>query len=492
MYLPNEVVDAILESLGRRDLKSARLVCKTWCSCASPFLFDKTYVAPNRVDLEVFKAITQHPILSKCIRQLVYDCCEFVPNLKKRTYIEGLWVQTETLLSRGKISPHSSDPQINEWTNDVASRNFSTKERVTKWKHRDLIDRGYEEYQKHAVYQGRALRNGHFVDSLVKGLSRLVHLTSVTLDGEWPNSLETSFCEHHCGTPLARKWNPFHYCPNEWFWEADENDPDDLPVGIRHYWNITTALTDKQRQIDNFTTGHHDSGYLGISPEVFKGFDPMPPNSPGSDITALSGLKDLELHFASCNGRSAAEYCDNIERLPKLLGSMHSLLRLCLDLSLDSSYSAGESPNLYRHDQVFPQAILWNDLVMLELSNFSSSATDLLHLLLIQMPNLKHTVFGTMQLLDGCWESVVECLKQFHSFTYFEIYLWSFLHHEGGRVLRMDYGTINEYVMFGGRHPCLSGDQPASASEAYMLRIDTSLRDRLRLGADSSRSDVAM
>lgn len=62
MHFPNELVVAIIESLGAQGLKSARLVSKTWCSYASILLFEKIYVAPNRIDLEVFNAITQHPI----------------------------------------------------------------------------------------------------------------------------------------------------------------------------------------------------------------------------------------------------------------------------------------------------------------------------------------------------------------------------------------------------------------------------------------------
>ena len=485
IYFPNEIVLAILEPLGRRDLKSARLVSKTWCSCASGFLFDKVYVAPNKVDLEVFNAITQHPILSKCIRQLVYDGSEFMPNIKRRTYIEGLWAQTATLFNMGKF-PQSSDPQINEWANDVARKKYSSlKDRVAKWKYHDLIDRGYEEYQKHAVYQRKALQSGCFVDSLVEGLSRLVNLESVTLEEGWPHSVKTSLDEHHHGTPLARKWNQFHYCPEEWSWDAGGNDLDGLPDGISQYCNITTALFRAQRQINEFTIGRYNS--LGITPEVFERVGPMRPNSPRSDIQALSGLKRLQLRLASSDYGSAPEFCLNIEGLPKLLGSMHSLRRLDLHLSCSDE----ELLHLYRHDQVFPQAMTWNDLVILELENFSSSATDLLHLVLIQMPNLKRTGFGTMQLLEGSWESFIECFKQFHSFTYFEIDPYSSLHHVRGDILALDYEEISEYVMVGGRHPCLSDDQPASASEAYMLKIDASLRDRLRLGVKSSKSDVA-
>ena len=152
---------------------------------------------------------------------------------------------------------------------------------------------------------------------------------------------------------------------------------------------------------------------------------------------------------------------------------MHLLERLELDL-----------PNtindliLYNHDQVFPKVTMWTSLGTLGLFDFSSSATSLLRLLLIQMPRLKNLDLGPTQLVEGCWESVTvkiesDCL----------------LYHRGEEFLLCDNADISEYVMHGGRHPCLSEDQPTSASEAYMLRIDAALRDR-PLEMKSSRTNV--
>ena len=489
MHLPNELVVATLDFLGRSDLKSARLVCKTWSSYASEFLFSKIYVAPNRIDLEVFDAITQDPILSKCVRQLVYDGSEFVPDISKASYIRALCAQT-ALLSDNKdnSSPNSPDPQIKDWIYDatVRRRDFSLKDAVDKWRDRSLINRGFKEYQEHSIYQQRAIRSGEFVDRLANGLSRLVHLKSVTLEGGWPYTVQRGLYEHHYGTPLARQWNPFHCCPPLWSWEPEGESLKDPPDGACHYWNIITGLIRSQRHIDEFSVG--GDNLPGIPPEVFERYDATRPNSLGLDIVALSGLKHLDLRLASCDHEPATGICENIEGLPKLLGSMHSLRRLDLELS----YTDEDYPSLFEYGQVFPQVMTWDNLEEIDLDNLASSTTNLLYLLLIQMPNLKYVELGTTQLLEGCWQSAIECLKQFNRFTSFIIKVDTLLCYDAQVVLECDNDSICEYIMHGGRHPCLLDDQPASASEAYMLRIDASLRDRLTIGVNISRTDFAI
>ena len=479
MHLPNELIVAILGYLDRSHLKSTRLVCKTWCSYASQFLFDKIYVAPNKIDLEVFEAITQHPILSKCVRRLVYDGSEFLPDLTMCSYVESLGSQTTLMCKTGEASPENWDSQTRDWVADATGCGMSLQEAVAKWEDQSPINRGYQVYQQHSVYQQTALESGEFIESLVQGLSRLVCLEAVALEGGWPSAVQEGLGGHHHGTPLARRWNPFHCCPHKWAWQPEESDIEKIPDGERHYWIITTALVRAERQVDEFVfNGDCLLRWDGISPNFFV------PNALGLDIAALSEIKRLHLLLASCRDAEAPEYCDNIGGLPQLLGSMHVLQRLELDV-----------PNtindliLYNHDQVFPKVTMWNNLGTLGLFNFSSSATDLLRLLLIQMPRLKSLDLGPTQLVEGCWESVIECLRQCHQFTALEIESDCLLYHRGEEFLLCDNADITEYIMHGGRHPCLSEDQPTSASEAYMLRIDAALRDRL-LEMKSSRTHL--
>ena len=528
MHFPNELVEAIVQSLPGHGLKSARLVSKTWCSYASILLFKKIYVAPNRLDLQVFNAIAQHPIFSKYVRHLVYDDAEFMRCLTKRGYVRGLWSQTALMFDMGKLSQHDPDPQINDWVHDVAHTDFSLGEIIDKWKHCDFISRGYEEYQEHSIYQQKAIRHGEFFDCLVQGLSNLVFLETVTLGGGWPVPVPTSPCELLHGTPLARIWKTFHCLPHARSWQPVGND--DYVEGLyerqRPHWIISNALVQARRLIDEFAITRNcvhgmnpepfvptyavrlDPLRVGVpnfcapekSPEIFERHDPMRPCALSLDIATFSGPKRLHLRLGSCDEALASDNCDNITGLQKLLKSTHILRRP----GLASSYAFGHrpsrywyddfalayaferAPSRYRHDdlavpyaldhhpdlywyyQDYQPALHVENIKELALHNLASSATNLLFVLFIQMPNLKHVELGPTRLLYGSWESVIECLRQFNNFTSFQ--------YQGERIFECDNGDINEYVMHGGRHPCLLDEQPTFASEAYMFEIEFPFR----------------
>lgn len=208
-----------------------------------------------------------------------------------------------------------------------------------------------------------------------------------------------------------------------------------MPNGERHYWIITTALVRAERQVDEFVfNGDRLLRWDGISPNFFV------PNALGLDIAALSGIKRLHLLPASCRDAGAPEYCGSVGGLPQLIGSMHLLERLEPDL-----------PNtindliLYNHDQVFPKVTMWTSLGTLGLFDFSRSATSLLRLLLIQMPRLKNLDLSPTQLVEGCWESVIECLKQCNQFTTVKIESDCLLYHRGEEFLLCDNADISEY-----------------------------------------------
>lgn len=508
MHFPNELVEAIIQSLPGHGLKSARLVSKTWCSYASIFLFKKIYIAPNRLDLEVFNAITQHPVFSKYVRHLVYDDTEFVPDLTKRGYVKGLWSQTALMFDMGKLGQQDPDPQINDWVADVARMDFSLRDVVDKWEHCDFICHGYEEYRECSIYQQGALRHGEFSESLVQGLSNLVFLETVTLGGGWPVPVPTSPCELLHGTPLARSWKPFHCLPHARSWEVG-NSREDLYGRMRPHRILNAALVDAQRHIDEFAISRNcvhgmypytckridaplrpeplGSGIANFfapraSPEIFGKTDPMRPCTLSLDTATFSGPKRLHLRLGSCDEALTSAHCDSMAGLQKLLKSTHLLRRPNLDSSFAIKphpsrdlhddfawpYLLDHIPDQYWHRRIYHPRATHANLEEVALHNLATSATNLLYVLLIQMPNLKHLELGPTRLLDGSWESVIECLRQFNHFTTFQ--------YQGERILECDNGNINEYVMHGGRHPCLLDEQPTFASEVYMFEISPLLR----------------
>ncbi|KAI4180886.1 MAG: hypothetical protein L6R41_006962 [Letrouitia leprolyta] len=74
---PNEVIDLVVRNLKRREVKQTRLVCRRIALLAAPYLIDVIYISPHSKNMEVFEAVTRHPVFSTTIKHVVYDSAKF-------------------------------------------------------------------------------------------------------------------------------------------------------------------------------------------------------------------------------------------------------------------------------------------------------------------------------------------------------------------------------------------------------------------------------
>ncbi len=235
MDIPNEIILQILKSLEKSDLKSARLVSKTWSAFAAELLFDQVYVSVHPDNLEVFKAITQHALLSKCVKTLRYDAVDFIERFSGYHYVWDLWCQTRLNL-RIDLRPESmeapsSDPEINAWINLVLAHHVEALNNPDIWRPHQgykFIDSGYHKYQSYAALQHAQFKDGSFVEILVAGLQKLQNLSCVIVDDRWPFPQEVLddpkklSLRRPTGSPLARNWSMFHTYPHEWEWKPQD------------------------------------------------------------------------------------------------------------------------------------------------------------------------------------------------------------------------------------------------------------------------------
>lgn len=479
MHIPNEIVLAIVRSLRRSDLKTARLVSKTWCVYVSALLFKKIYVAPNKLDFEAFEAITRHPVLSKCVRQLVYDGSAFT-EFTKTQYIAELQDQTVLLLEEDdddECPLEDGDQECVAWIEDcgewvdgsrTGALGLPFDDLVAKWEGTELITQGYRKYREHAIYQQISILSGDFTDGLVQGLAQLPSLESIILEGRWPYHVLATLNLHRFGSPLARTWDPFHLCPRSEIY------------GVCHYQIIIAALVRAKKQIHEFVVDR-GSRLPGIHPCVFDRSEYTSQSILGLDITAFAGLKRLYLAFArfSCE---AISIC-NIGGLQKLLASTNLLQRLDLTFPMDFDIN----PLPYRLHEVFPdpeEVTEWKCLESMSLQGIRSGVAEFLSLVLFKMPALKSLGIGDIELKDGSWEAVIEVLKQSRHLSTFEIAPDTRLiyNDDGSRIIfECSFEAMENYVEGGGRHPCLKDGQPDSAANLYMMdeAITPALRQRL-------------
>jgi hypothetical protein len=74
------------------DIRRLRLVCRAFNFAASPFLIPTVFLSSSRRDMEVLTAVSEHPVFSKHVNELVYDCRMFDQALTtdKQSYVEEL------------------------------------------------------------------------------------------------------------------------------------------------------------------------------------------------------------------------------------------------------------------------------------------------------------------------------------------------------------------------------------------------------------------
>ena len=476
MDIPNEIILQILKSLEKSDLKSARLVSKTWTAFAAELLFDQVYVSVHPDNLEVFKAITQHALLSKCVKTLRYDAVDFIEDYKMTEYAQDLWRQTRgnirTDQGRKTFGALSSDPEINKWIDLVVTHGVEARSHIRTYKDYKFIHYGHRKYQWYAALQRSQPMDGNFVETLVRGLQKLKTLSRVTVDDRWPFPREVLddpkklFLRNPTGSPLARNWSMFHTSPHSWNYGPNLINEPRATDGADHYWAITCALIRSQRRIQTFEVREYLSH--GIPPYVFDRSQSNTLSSHGLDIVAFSGLKVFRISIAPYGDEKTPQFFPNMDGLRFLLGSMHHLEFL----ELNHPGEHEDRPTIYTYTQIFPKEGLWNQLTTLSLHYFASSAMDFLVLLTRRTPNLVELRLGMVELLTGTWEGVIECMTQSMHLLRFDIMLDAqFLHRGGTEFFSKNYADpdeIEEYVENGGRHPCLRSDQPDSAAQKYV------------------------
>lgn len=180
--LPNEILSMIMRRLRKSDLKAARLVCRLWSSLVIRFLFNRVYISPRELDLEVFKSITSSQRLSWAVRELVYDASHFVLDLDLEFYVKRLLYQASKLtcgLKRDQF--HSPDAEVNEFlefsTYDGRLRRYPIED-IGKY---DIVNRGYDYYTRQAAEQHEIFGSGRFLTQLYTGLSTLANIARVTI-----------------------------------------------------------------------------------------------------------------------------------------------------------------------------------------------------------------------------------------------------------------------------------------------------------------------
>ncbi|MCJ1452635.1 hypothetical protein MMC28_002978 [Mycoblastus sanguinarius] len=483
LYLPTELKIDVLKLLEKRYLKMFRLVSKDWCSLATEFLFDKAYISPRKKDMEIFENITQHPVLRSAVKELVYDASHFRSGMSRWICFKEVKYNLISVLNRWRVRNevcNSPDKRLNAFLEALKGREITRYEIYQKYKDESFLVEGHRLFQELARYEQLAFESGIFYTVLCCGLRQLDRLRSVVLSnklwGDNLNKIKTldsqTLRAEFSGSPLTRSWNPLHPLALRW-----TDSEDGRLNGSDHFFAITRAISETHRKISSFMIAHSGSG--GLPPSVLIGAMMRNPLSKYT-IDAFSGLEVLDITISANREDEPPPLSDidNLPVLPCLLKRMLGLKRLKLCL-LERTLDYLNTDKFQSHGHIFPLTGVWPNLTYLSISGLSIRAFDFLCLIYVQTPNLCHLEIYGIQLLEGHWEGMLEGMRRrrLRSFTMSE-----FCTNVGGTPFRPrqpeDRGTdsllveaIENYVVYGGRHPCLPPEMDALSAGYYHLAM---------------------
>ena len=478
VYLPPELKVAVLAQLDKRDLKNVRLVSKEWNALAIGPLFDKVYVSCRAKDLEVFKNITSHPVISKGVKELVYDGSLFEKDMRFRDYFRHVYYQIRWIEWRDTLFD-SADVQINGFVQHCRERTKGFPELYKTHKRNTFLIEGHQKYRDCSAFEDRFMNEGLLLDDLCTGLRSLEHLRSVVLDTKmWHHHLHEdkylgtvnpdTLHGPSSGSPLCRSWNPFHFRPSAWNLLPEVDDGRSHICAQFHI--LTKAMAVTNRKISSLQVSTAEGG-VGLPQQAW-----MKSKLTYSEfwhfMTAYSGLRCLEIDITMDN----PDQRDALTVLPELLGQTFGLRRLSLHLK--SYLPAGVSG--YRYDEIFPALGFWPKLTELSISGLAISGWYLMSFLLGRA-QLTQLNLCAIDLLDGTWEGVIEGMRHRRQLT--ELNMSGNFKHCGGAVFRScipeDEFTdwrillaIESYVIFGGRrHPCLPPESDPDTANQWFLDL---------------------
>lgn len=414
---PNEVVLIVIQNL-KRNVKQLRLACRRLALLAKPFLIDTVFISPHSKNMEVFDAVTQHPILSKTVKHIVYDSVKFAGFSLPDYY---------TALTDQLLQPHHD--KIKYQNDDLMElmdllrpfrllfqRGYIAEEKgLALCKDYSKFMRGYRQFCL-AAREQRDNINKVWFDRVCRGLRKLGPIQSVIVwnawdmscretdenDGstnsskafndvrentnneddamsgsddmsdEWEN-VSTSEAPRLAmssngmrltGSPLARSWPPSWLQPpsSAYVLAAQEvlgkSDHEEwYSIGKAFNWLIRMLNETNKQPLTLRVPGNYD-GSDGLSPALLKEDRLLvPPFS----LEAFTNLKSLDLRMASHQDQLYIPDLCLLKSVVQVMGSLTNLTLLLptkaygIDLfSSDSEDVEDEDYELFNFTHVFP------------------------------------------------------------------------------------------------------------------------------------------
>ncbi|KAL9628481.1 MAG: hypothetical protein Q9204_005859 [Flavoplaca sp. TL-2023a] len=531
MDVPNEITLRILAYVPRYDMKQTRLVCQTWAILSAEYLFDTIYVSPREIDMAVFDSITQHPVLRRAPRHLVYDSAVF-EKLDQKTYASRISQQfrfgTFDILGDARVTIEKLDSLLNTTCEHAGTNNN------TAYTDHPVLMEGYRRYAQHANEYCNLFSN-NWTKRISQGLRSLGPIVSVVMRNTWQMLYD------YLGAELAAR-GPDHCSPQKkgqhivHIYDLDVASiifrkrikPDGTrligspsaraypptalqPTPTQDWAQFQPAIKRQQGFMDKahvMKTGQA-SGYFefvevvraltsaGKYPKELKAVGGLGPNVVYTGIAAyvfdsahsLAATKfldladrltylQLKLALNSYSADLAPNQWPDIKLLQQFLWRARSLETLSLEYPIDLR------PGKFKFYPLFSDEQPWlpTGLTRLELRGFSASYRELATHVFLCLPALQILMMGDFLLEQGSYGNLIE---GFRSYTEIRtLTMDHYLYHANGERFLAPSTTVQDevdqenflnsiakYVMTGENAPALDGDDFDDEFDEWLDRM---------------------
>ena len=467
MNLPNEILLLTFQRLNKSNLKMARLVCKLWASMANPILFDKVFVSPNQLQMEVFANIAGHPIFSHTVKTLVYSTLRFDTDISVRSYIARLFSHIRGYLphhvhwNEDKTSPQHPDPDIVEVLSYVHGIRLeaapSTSMLLLK---SELLKRGLSAYKRAGKDQDAGIVSGEFLARLCLGLSKLPRVVSLQFSSTWTAFPGIRGCDcfppcpypYYSGSgPLARSWDRLFVRPT-----SQVSGHVEFETALR-----AIVLTGHKLERLDVPTG------FGVSQDFWDFESPLssliigdPVAFDATELTSLT-LRIEPSQHREVDRLAVSEKSKSIEILPFFFLGAPRLRYLELGVGHATDMMDIDDPEqlpMRSMYSVFDFKQRFVRLEVLKLQGIRGSEAQFVSFLRRQ-PALRRLTLEYMKLAEGSWEVFFDQMNDFLVLQSLELRL-ELINPDGSRLREPDAWyknnvakKIESYVLYGGTNP---------------------------------------
>ncbi|KAL8670326.1 MAG: hypothetical protein Q9168_005126 [Polycauliona sp. 1 TL-2023] len=535
LEIPNEITIVILKHLPKRRLKRMRMVSKKLSLLAAPILLDVLYISPRSKDIEVFEAIVQHPVLRIGIKDVVYDSAQII-GYTLEDYCNALQEQLRASAYKRIEISNDAVRELMQILRPHAESYTTRNQGFRQFKNNPVWMQSYRQHLAVAKSQATNV-DGAWFTGTCEGLRKLGPIRSVTIRNSWDmvheddtwcdfdegsvdagddahpdtdldeqqdmdnmedqwedcssNDASSDFMTSESpglrcdgtrlvGSPLARA------CPPTWLSPPSTSkqlsDRESICGVDWEAWNsvdqefalLTQILKSAKLQPYAFRVLGNLDGSERLSANALGCLDVNEfPDSPF--LCLASNLKEFHLSLSVFEGSAALRPVPDLSLLKSFIERAKSLVSLkllmpskCVGSALEETF---EDQLSFDFTNVFPT------LIQMDLSNLNTlglvglriSYRDLIGLLFLKLPNLQNLHLLKVKLVNGGdWENIVEGLRHRHMRTCDLIVSYS-----GSRQLLLKANS--DYIVHGGRHPALKGDEADSASLKYLESLKQEL-----------------